>query len=595
MTTIRVDQPAPAATADLDELTGDPGQADAFGRDLSSIAAQGFEVVAERALTAPVVAWFGESRTAYDEKAAQVANQHRTLADNLQAVARTCFAYADTLADLRWERDGLVSTHQHLVSTRRTLLDDIAAAADETDPLVVRTLQDRATLLNGDIATFQTDYADWQQRVTANENLMRDAFGRLDEVDEVTAPAVVDPIAAGAMELPGAPGSGATPEQVRDWWNGLDAAQQEALIASYPGVIGSADGIPADGRDQANRVSLDSDLADLEAQEGIGALTEDEQRHLENARATRSALENADSYVDPTTEERPGGQLWLYDPTAHGGDGAVAIGVGDLDTADHIAARVPGITTDQADAPDLMREAINTYQSTVYNGVDGTVASMFWLGYDAPDAFYDPATASQGRAEEGGEAFANDIAGLRASRDPDVQGPAHLTAIGHSYGSTTTAIAASDHGLDADDVVLLGSPGAGVQNPTAESLGIDGDVYVGRNSRDLVGFLGGEGGYHGVLARLGFDPSSEDFDAIRFEAEDPSRGWHRDVDQHGLYFANDSESLYNIGRVVAGDGDAVNQAEQSYDPWWRAPVDPEADRDPTSDVSGRSDTVRQDD
>lgn len=589
MTTIRVDQPVPAATSDLDELTGDAGQADAFGCDLSAIAAQGFEVVAERALTAPVVAWFGESRVAYDEKATQIAQQHRTLADNLQAVARTCFAYADTLADLRWERDGLVSTHQHLVSTRQTLLNDIAAAADETDPLVISALQERATQLNGDIATFQTDYADWQQRVTANETLMRDAFARLDEVDEVTAPATVDPIAAGAMDLPGAPGSGATPEQVRDWWNDLSPAQQEALIASYPDVIGSADGIPADGRDQANRVSLDADLADLEAQDAIGALSDDERQHLENAQATRSALANADSYVDPTTDEVPGGQLWLYDPTAHGGDGAVAIGVGDLDTADHIAARVPGITTDQGDAPTLMQEAINTYQSTVYNGVDGTVASMFWLGYDAPDAFYDPATLSQGRAEEGGEAFADDIAGLRASRDPDLA-PAHLTAIGHSYGSTTTAIAASEHDLAADDLVLLGSPGAGVQNPTAESLGIDGDVYVGRNSRDFVGVLGGEGAVHGPTAQLGFDPSSDDFGAIRFEAEDPSRSWHRGFVQHGLYFANDSESLYNIGRVVAGDGDAVNGAEHSYDPWWSAPIDPEWDREPTSDESGRSDT-----
>ena len=73
-----------------------------------------------------------------------------------------------------------MSTHQHLVSTRQTLLNDIAAAADETDPLVISALQERATQLNGDIATFQTDYADWQQRVTANETLMRDAFARLD-------------------------------------------------------------------------------------------------------------------------------------------------------------------------------------------------------------------------------------------------------------------------------------------------------------------------------------------------------------------------------------------------------------------------------
>ncbi|MFT4258821.1 hypothetical protein [Microbacterium sp.] len=47
----------------------------------------------------------------------------------------------------------------------------------------------------------------------------------------------------------------------------------------------------------------------------------------------------------------------------------------------------------------------------------------------------------------------------------------------------------------------------------------------------------------------------------------------------------------SIGRIVDGQGNEINAAEQSYDPWWGFAKDPEADRMPTSDVLGRSDTA----
>ena len=39
-------------------------------------------------------------------------------------------------------------------------------------------------------------------------------------------------------------------------------------------------------------------------------------------------------------------QLYLYDPTAFDGDGAVAVCAGDLATADNVAVVVPGFGTD---------------------------------------------------------------------------------------------------------------------------------------------------------------------------------------------------------------------------------------------------------
>src|SRR5690606_26129600 len=89
---------------------------------------------------------------------------------------------------------------------------------------------------------------------------------------------------------------------------------------------------------------------------------------------------------------------------------------------------------------------------------------------------------------------------------------------------------------------------------------------------------------------LGRDPSSEGFGAQRFEAESTDRGSFINTSDHERYFDRDSESLYNLGRIVDGHGDDTNSAPQSYDPWWGDPVDPEWRRDPTSGVAGRSDT-----
>jgi pimeloyl-ACP methyl ester carboxylesterase len=217
---------------------------------------------------------------------------------------------------------------------------------------------------------------------------------------------------------------------------------------------------------------------------------------------------------------------------------------------------------------------------------------MMWLGYDAPDSFYDTATLTEGRAEDGGGRFADTIDGLRASRPYD---SAHVTAIGHSYGSTTVAHAATDHHIDVDDVVLVGSPGAGGGTDNAGDLGIGSDhVWVGRNSEDLVATLGDHGWVNpGNLTGVGLgnDPSEDDFGANRFQAEDIDRsGWHRGVGQHGNYFRSDSESLYNIGRVVDGQGGDVNAADHTYDPFIGGPEDPETDRGPTYDEDGLSDT-----
>src|SRR3546814_1882023 len=90
----------------------------------------------------------------------------------------------------------------------------------------------------------------------------------------------------------------------------------------------------------------------------------------------------------------------------------------------------------------MTRDATNVYEAARFNGNgENSVASMIWLNYNAPGGVTDPATLTEHRAEDGGATLANDIDGLRASR---ADNPAHLTLIGHSYGSTTAGHAAGD-------------------------------------------------------------------------------------------------------------------------------------------------------
>lgn len=119
-----------------------------------------------------------------------------------------------------------------------------------------------------------------------------------------------------------------------------------------------------------------------------------------------------------------------------------------------------------------------------------------------------------------------------------------------------------------------------------------GKVYVGRNSDDMVAALGDKGwSGKGLLfgAGMGNDPSEDTFGAVRFEAEDPTRTGRSGTAQHSLCFDPDSESLYNIGRIVDGSG-RVNTAEHIHDPFWGSRTHLEKDREPTQGEEDRSDT-----
>jgi pimeloyl-ACP methyl ester carboxylesterase len=174
------------------------------------------------------------------------------------------------------------------------------------------------------------------------------------------------------------------------------------------------------------------------------------------------------------------------------------------------------------------------------------------LGYDPPDGDEIVAIPFGGRARAGAAALDEFIDGLRAASGHAHRGePAHVTVIGHSYGTAVIGEAASrGDGLAVDEIVAVGSPGLRVDHASDLSVGAD-HVWVlaatndhVANPRHHAGWpLGGLASWIEQAAH-GPAPHEPTFGAQRLDAE-PSG--------HSGYWAPGSKSLANQARVVLGE------------------------------------------
>lgn len=365
----------------------------------------------------------------------------------------------------------------------------------------------------------------------------------------------------------------ASPAERRDWWAGLTQEQREEYLAVYPDRIGNLDGIPALVRDAANRDNLQLLIGKLEGRDDDRSITQ------------LAGLREIDRQLGagPKPGEPPMFLLGISDE----GNGRAIVSYGNPDTAKHVSAYVPGLNTslDEDFAKSDLKRARDTAIAT--REIDSSSAAIAWLGYDAPqllDGMDSLAVAQDEKAEAGGSSFRGFMGGLASTNQhPDP----HLVAIGHSYGSRT--VGASTQGGDGlpevDDIVLVGSPGVGVDR--AEDLGVGkGHVFVGAADNDVVtnapsklqgnlGAVAGPVGYvaGGLLERdddlwFGRDPASEGFGATRFRADEGPplvgrRGFS--FDAHSQYFDRngaDSVSADSIALIAAGQGHRVKVEEQ---------------------------------
>jgi pimeloyl-ACP methyl ester carboxylesterase len=208
--------------------------------------------------------------------------------------------------------------------------------------------------------------------------------------------------------------------------------------------------VPAIARDAANRRVL----AGLERSPGLQTL--------------------ADRLDDPAL---PRAYLLGLDTA---GDGRAILAVGDPDHATDVVTYVPGVNRGLAEVGGLVGRTDAIAARAAALGPTHRVSAVLWLGYDAPDGL----DVALPRAAHGSEAALDSFAdGLRASHVGD---RSHNTVLGHSYGSLVAGVTARDRGLDADELVLIGSPGVGVDR-AAQLHGIPaGHVWAGAAANDPV-------------------------------------------------------------------------------------------------------------
>jgi hypothetical protein len=349
------------------------------------------------------------------------------------------------------------------------------------------------------------------------------------------------------------------------WWGSLSPGEQDAVVAQRPEVVGPVDGLPGWARDRANRILLDRAEADLTRQAAAlqppvrswpdliggagglaGAMTigtfgggtrrvayHQAVAKLAAVRSTRQVLDQRDG------ETR---QLLAFDVS--GRSARVAVGVGDVDRAGHVALVVPGFTTTverdlvgsdrvSADLASLSRRAANLV------GDSREVAVVSWLAYDVPQTADTLRSGHSVVLRASAEAGAAPLASFLHGIPPD----RHLTLVGHSYGSTTAGLAVAHGDTGVDDVVVLGSPGLGADD--GADLGLPPrQVHVLEADDDPVADLGWFGRDPSELT--GVDRLSADGAAL------PGGAAGQRSHGHSGYLVPGTTSQWNVAAVVAG-------------------------------------------
>ncbi|MGB2568554.1 alpha/beta hydrolase [Micromonospora citrea] len=310
--------------------------------------------------------------------------------------------------------------------------------------------------------------------------VVREALALADAADREAADRLDELAAAGrtgwvAPPPPGRPAADAAPALVRAWWAGLTPAQRRWLVLHEPGRVGRLDGVPVTARDQANRLlladrrdALSADLRELSAGPGDRAA----RRRVEAALAGLDGLAGRLAVAGP-----PRAYLLGLDER---GDGRAIVALGNPDRSAQVLTYVPGMTADLADAPGELSRAARVLARCAGVAPDEETAAVLWLDYDAPDFLHEAAWPAQAR--DAGPALHHFQEGLRATHEGP---PARQTVLGHSYGSVVVGNAARDHGLAADALVFVGSPGVGVDR--AEALRLpSGQVWASTAADDVI-------------------------------------------------------------------------------------------------------------
>jgi hypothetical protein len=500
--------------------------------------------------------WQGQAAAAAVARAEQDLNRQEDLRARLSALRQ---ALQSGGTQLSFTRSGLLSVVEMLRRTGWQVADDGTATPPPFPPILRLVAPAWTAIIQRLLALFGDIDAQTAATITA-------AVGG--QVPATPPGTLGDP-----RQLP-APGTSAA--DVTKWWDSLSQDERNQLIAEHPPELGNLNGIPAEARDRVNQTVLQDDLARVRdaasqhevsteavlANPGAYGLSAADATRYRNAVQTQKGL---DHMADKEETDRPV-MLWAYDPLAFNGQGKAAVAIGNPDTAQNTAVVVPG-TGSSVEQGWLESENATDLYDQMRKGDPGESTSVIaWMGYDAPDSPTDPRIATPGLARAGGDMLAADVNGLSATHEG---GRSDVTVIGHSYGATTVADAFAGSGMQADNAVLIGSPGTDLARSAADfNLPEGGQVYVGAASSDPVSWLGQGGpipdiinrelGYPlGLEAGLGRDPAGDGFGSVRFDSEVPGRSGLPDFGDHSRYYDLGSESLRAMTDIANGNGSTL--------------------------------------
>ncbi|OLZ62050.1 hypothetical protein AV521_43020 [Streptomyces sp. IMTB 2501] len=367
---------------------------------------------------------------------------------------------------------------------------------------------------------------------------------------------------------------GKSPADNKKWWDGLTQEQREEYQTLYPAEIGALDGLPSVIRDSANRTVLDEAHADV--QHKLDQLGPEPEKQIVTAAGIitnpewstwdalggskyKDQLKGMDavrSRFDQTgIDGLPPAYVLGFDLK---GNGHVILANGNPDTADNTAVYVPGTTARLAGAQGDIARMARTWKEANAMSPGESTSTITWIGYDAPqDIITDSPRPSY--AYNAAPTLNHFLDGLQTAQG----GPeaSHTTVIGHSYGTTVIGVAAKEHHIAADDIVVAGSPGmlvgdasdlgVGKDHVWSEAASSDPVPYIGRDF--LGGWKWGVDTYHGIPYNAGYIqtiPSDEAFGAHRMDVN---------TSGHSGYWDEGSQSLKNQAAVVAGRYDKVQE------------------------------------
>ncbi|MDG3015829.1 alpha/beta hydrolase [Speluncibacter jeojiensis] len=499
----------------------------------------------------------------------------------------------------------------HLVTTAEsrgmTVADDGTVTAPAA-PAGIPTTVAAIAAVDPIMATMALAYLEQQAEAEVLTVQIHGGLIAVDAADQAAAAAVAAAIGALAgAAVASSPGQGVDaaaapyvngstplptdPAALNALWRTFSAADKDALFAKDPN-LGNRDGIPVVDRDHYNRIHLAQTQADIRSRlDGLNPLGSPHDRLEYQLLTTQQAGYDA---VAGQIGGHPDRFLMHID-----GNGRGAIAINNPDTAPNVTTFVPGTGTKLPGIGHDMDRSERMLKQAIKSGAPGDSSVITWYGYNAPQSVI-PDAARQTYADAAAPELDSFQNGLRASH---LGAPSYNVVLGHSYGTTVIGDAASHgHTLDANQVVLLASPGTTVDHANQLSLtGIPssqvGDhiwstkaandpVPLAAHSHQLVpelfGKIGGMiGGQHGevlgtaagdVLAvgdqlnsghttgPFGLDPTDSGFGGHTF-ASDPGQalpviGYNPSV--HSDYWNPNSRSLINIGEIMAGNTGAVS-------------------------------------